>query len=283
MPDGPYSQAVELGKRLRRYREAAGLGIADAARALSCSDSRISRVENARVDVELKPLELRELARLYQIDDTKLAEMAGLLEASQQQGWWEPYTDVMPPHLDRYVALEGDAVAEQAWEPTIIHGLVQTEAYARAMFASDPRRPAEQSERLIDMRLTRQRALHRDQPRPLELWLIMDEIVVRRPVGGADVMRDQVQHLVRMASMPNVMIQIMPIARGAHLGMAGAFSILELEDQPVVVYIDSPAGNVVLPKPGQTRRFVNDFNMLRIAALTPDESLELLRTIAEES
>ncbi|MEV6672883.1 DUF5753 domain-containing protein [Streptomyces sp. NPDC051162] len=127
-----------------------------------------------------------------------------------------------------------------------------------------------------------QKLLTRDG-QPLDLWAVLDEAVIRRPVGGAAVMRDQLHHLVRTADMSNVTIQVVPIRKGGHPGLGGAFSVLEFEEDDPVVYVDSPAGNLYLEKRTDVRRFTGTFDLLRATALAPDESLALISRAAEET
>jgi transcriptional regulator with XRE-family HTH domain len=280
---GPTVHRRQLGAELRRLREAAGLRAEDAAKALGCSHTRMSRIETGKGGAVAKPADVRTLCELYGVKDNRQVEM--LLDmlnvVSQQRGWWEAYEAVLPSGLEVYVGLESDARSERAWEPLLVHGLLQTPDYARAVIqAAHLHRPGDIDD-LVQLRTERKKLLTRQQE-PLELWTVLDEAVLRRPVGGAEVMRAQIAHLQEMAETPNVTIQVFPFAKGGNPGLSGAFAILDFETDPAVTYVDSPAGNLYLEKPRDIRRFVQAFDLLRAAALDPDESTALLKRAAKE-
>jgi transcriptional regulator with XRE-family HTH domain len=282
--DGSALRRRQLGGELRRLRTTAGLLIKDVVADLDRSPTWLSRIETAQDGAIVRPAELRELARLYAVhDEHQVAQLLDLLRPRAERDWWEPFKDVLPSGLETFVGLESDARREQSFEPVIVPGLLQTAPYARAMYAIDRTRGAEATERLVAMRLERQRALTRN-PSPLELHAILDEATLRRAVGGPAVMREQTEHLITMADLPHVTIQIIPLAVGAHAGMAGAFSLLAFDEnaENTVVYIDSPAGNIYLEKVRDVRQFTADFENLRQAACAPDASVTLMKNIAKD-
>jgi hypothetical protein len=180
-----------------------------------------------------------------------------------------------------YVGLESDARAERAWEPLLVHGLLQTADYARAVLHSGATHRMQDIDSLVQVRMERQKLLTRAES-PLELWAIMDEAVIQRPLGGPDTMRSQLQHVVDASAMPNVVIQVVPNRKGGHPGLSGAFSMLEFEEDDPVVYVDCPAGNLYLEKKADVRRFMSTFDLLRATALDPDESTALIQRTAQE-
>lgn len=283
--DGSTLRRRQLGGELRRLRNTAGLLIKDAADALNRSPTWLSRVETAQEGAVLRPAEVRELARIYGVaDEQQVEKLLDLLRLRAQHDWWEPFKDVLPSGLETFVGLESDARREQAFEPLIVPGLLQTESYARAMYATDRTRGSEATERLVAMRMERQRALTRKRD-PLELHAILDEAALRRAVGGPPVMLEQIQHLtVTATELAHVTVQIVAYAAGAHTGMAGAFSLLAFDDNPenTIVYVDSPAGNLYLEKARDVQRFTADFAELRAAACDPDDSLALMKSIAKD-
>jgi hypothetical protein len=223
------------------------------------------------------------MCELYGVQDEKKIEMLlDILTSLQRRGWWEAYEEVLPSGLEVYVGLEADARAERAWEPLLIHGLLQTPEYARAILqATRTHRPTDVDD-LIKLRAERQQKVLMREDSPLDLWVVLDEGAIRRPVGGVDVMQEQLQHLRAASDLPNVTVQIFPFAKGSHPGLGGAFSLLEFEADPPVTYVDSPAGNLYLEKERDVRRFVQSFDLLRASALDPDESTALIERAAEE-
>ncbi len=276
-PSGPTVHRRQLGGELRRLRETAGLLIERAAQELGCSQTRISRIENGKGGAVAKPDDVLKLCALYGVtDDRQIHMLLNMLTISQQKGWWEAFEDVLPSGLEVYVGLESDARSERAWEPLLVHGLLQTPEYARSLLhAARIHRPSDIDD-LVQVRAERQKLLSRAGS-PLELWAILDEAVLRRPNGGWKVMSRQLNHLIEMTDLPNITIQVIEFSKGAHPGLGGAFALLEFEEDPAVVYVDSPAGNLYLEKPRDVRRFAQSFDLLRAVALDPDESIALLK------
>ncbi|HEY1920799.1 MAG TPA: helix-turn-helix transcriptional regulator [Streptosporangiaceae bacterium] len=282
-PSSPTVHRRQLGAELRRLREAAGLRVEDAAATLGCSPSRVSRIEIGHGKGVAKPADVRTLCELYKVTDERQVDMLlnMLSLVAQHRGWWEDFGSVLPSGLEVYVGLESDARAERCWEPLLVHGLLQTADYARAVFQMDGRRPLADVDDLVQIRTERQKLLHREGS-PLEVWAIFDEAVLRRPIGGVNVMHDQLRHLVEVTQMPNVAIQIVPLSMGANPGLGGSFSILEFEEDSPVVYVDSRAGNLYLEKRADVRQHSTTFDLLRSMALAPAESVSLLERAAEE-
>lgn len=283
MVPGPTVHRRQLGAELRRLRKAAGLSVEDAARALGCSQPRVSRIETGKGGAVAKPADVRTLCELYKVTDERQVEMLlGMLSAvSQQRGWWEDFERVLPSGLEVYVGLESDARAERGWEPLLVHGLLQTKDYARAVFLMGGSNRPHDIDDLVHVRMERQKLLTREGQR-LELWAILDEAVLRRPLGGVSVMRDQLHRLADVTEMPNVTIQVIPLSTGGNPGLAGPFSILEFEDDSPVVYAESQVGNLYLEKKIDVRRYASTFDLLRAMALSPAESAALLSRAAQE-
>lgn len=281
-PSSPTVHRRQLGAELRRLRKTADLGIERVASELNCSQTRVSRIETGKGGAVAKPADVTRLCELYGVQDEKKIQMLlDMLTNSQKRGWWESYDDVLPSGMEVYVGLESDARAERAWEPLLVHGLLQTPAYARSVLESWPSNRPDQIDSLVQVRMERQHLLAKEDE-PLELWAVLDEAVIRRPLGGKVVMREQLQHLAQSAKRPNITIQIIPERAGGHPGLGGAFSLLEFEEDQPVVYVDSPAGNLYLEKKPDVRRFASVFDLLRAVALAPDESSALIERAAEE-
>lgn len=277
--DGPTVRRRRLGSELRRLREAAGLDQADAARELECSTSKVSRLE--RGEGQAKAMEVRSLLDLYRVTDQTARDQLMLIhKQAGQVGWWEqaPYEEVLPSGLSVYVGLENDARSVRAWELAYVHGLLQTEDYARATLTTGQRTP-EEVEGHVSARLRRQQRVTAAAD-PLELWVVMDEMALLRPVGGYDIMRAQIEHLLTVAEWPHITIQVYPLAKGQHPGLRGSFALLEFgPTDPLVGYVDSHAGNLYLERDRQTRTLAHTFDRLRAGALDPEDSAAHLATL----
>lgn len=279
---GPTVRRRRLGAELRRLREGAGVSAEAACEALRCSMSKISRMENGKVP--LRTRDVGDLLDLYAVDDPEQREtLLGLARGSSKRGWWHTYIDVVPAWFEIYIGLEGDASSINVYEPQLVHGLLQTAEYARTVIrADDPEVPETEVERKVTLRLSRQNRLTVDSP-PL-LWVIMDEAVLRRPVGGTAVMKAQLERLTKAADLPNVTIQVVPFAVGAHAGMGSTFAVLEFPDpgDSDIVYVEEAAGSLYLERPVDIRKFRRKIGYLMAAALRPDQSVELISSIAKE-
>ncbi|WP_438297870.1 helix-turn-helix domain-containing protein [Streptomyces sp. HUAS TT7] len=284
-PKTPTVNRRQLGAELRRLRTLKNLTIEDVAAHLGTSSTRMSRMETGKGRVVPKPQEIEALCELYGVQDERQVQMLiGMLSDSRQPGWWDQYREVLPSGLEVYFGLETDALAERAWETVLVHGLLQTPDYAREIIRASPSTPAADIDDMVAVRTKRQELLTRSSGRsPLEFWAILDEAAIRRPVGGAEVMRAQLLHLIEAQAWPNVTLQIVPASKGAHPGLGGAFSMLEFEAEPPVVYIDSPAGNLYLEKKADVRKFTSTFDLLRAMALDPEETVAFLRDAAKET
>ncbi|MEV6183045.1 helix-turn-helix transcriptional regulator [Streptomyces sp. NPDC052015] len=278
---GPTVRRRQLGAELRRLREQAGRRIEDTATHLECSMSKISRVETGQAPIKAR--DVRDLLEWYGVTDPlRIETVMQIHRDAQQQGWWAHYGEVLPSGMATYAGLEADARVLRSYESTFVHGLLQTEDYARAVIAAVRPNEPHEVDQLVRFRKERQALLTR-RPDPLELWVVMEESALRRPVGGTEVMAAQLHHLIEAARLPNVTLQVMPTAKGAHAALAGTFSLLEFEPHtPTVVYVDSIAGNVYLEKERDVRTFIQTFDLLRAAAPDPQEAPATLERIAEE-
>jgi hypothetical protein len=193
------------------------------------------------------------------------------------------YDDVLPTGFGIYVGLEVEAAGLRSYETEVVQGLFQTPDYARAILREIFHRDSdEQVERLVDLRMKRQDVLDRDPP--LDIWLILDEAVIRRTIGGPEVMRAQLARLTEASKMPNVTIQVLPFSSGSHAGLRGPFSILEFPERadPDVAYVESVAGILYLEKDREVRSCAEAFDRLRATALSPGGSAELIADAAKD-
>ncbi|MFE0442939.1 helix-turn-helix domain-containing protein [Streptomyces fungicidicus] len=241
---------IILGRRLEELRTRAGLTYEEAATAIGVSHSTIRRMEAAKV-ARLRLADAEKLLRVYGVTDQQ--EIDTFLKSAREankRGWWHTYRDVVPDWFAAYLSLEQAALQIRAYESQFVHGLLQTEAYARALLsAGNPHAPARATERRIALRTRRQELLRRETPP--RVWVVMDETVLRWPVGGPDVMRAQIDHLIELHRLPQVTLQIMPFTGGPHPAMrAGSFQLFRFRarELPDVVYLDGLVGAVYLDK-----------------------------------
>jgi transcriptional regulator with XRE-family HTH domain len=258
-----------LGTELRRLREAHALKLEEAAEQLGLAPSTLSRIETGKAPT--RAAYLTTMLEMYGVTDPGQRQvLADMAREGHLKGWWAVYEDVLPTGFGIYVGLEAEAATLRAFEDHVVHGLLQTEEYARSIVSAVHRRLTPGGvERLVQLRRQRQEVLTRSQP--LELWLILNEAVIRRPVGGRDVMRAQLQHLLEAGERPNITLQILPLSSGAHPALNGPFCILQFPERtdPDVVYTEGVAGHAYLEKETDVRACAEAFDLLRAAALSP--------------
>ncbi|MEY9484391.1 transcriptional regulator with XRE-family HTH domain [Streptomyces calvus] len=239
-----------LGRQLEELRSRAGLTYQEAGAAIGVSHSTIRRMEAAKV-ARLRLADAEKLLRVYGVtDEQEIDTFLKSVREANKRGWWHTYRDVMPDWFAAYLSLEQAALQIRAYESQFVHGLLQTREYARALLtAANPHAPAEATERRVALRMRRQELLARDTPP--RVWVVMDETALRWPVGGTDVMRAQIDHLIELQRLPQVTLQIMPFTNGPHPAMrAGAFQLFRFRarELPDVVYLDGLVGAVYLDK-----------------------------------
>jgi len=282
MTTGPTVRRRRLGTELRKLRESNGYKLEEVAAQLGVAPSTLSRIETGKAPT--KSAYLNQMLEMYGVVEPGQRQvLIDMAREGHRKGWWAAYDDVLPSGFDIYVGLEAETAAVRGYEISVVHGLLQTPDYARAVLSEMfPRHATEQIDRLVDLRIERQRRL--DDDPPLDLWAILDEAVIRRPVGGNQVMRGQLEHLLDMAAKPGVTLQVLPFASGAHAGHGGPFSILEFPNRSdsEVAYVESVAGYLYLEKDREVRTRVEAFDRLRAAALSPSASVDLIAQVANE-
>lgn len=279
---GPAAVRVMLGAQLRQAREAAGVTPDVAAWRIRASRSKISRMENGRS--RFKDRDIVDLLGLYGVTDP--AALAGMLELAAQANvpsWWAKSGGVLPSWFEPYLGLEASAALIRSFDLQFVNGLFQTEDYARAV-ALIGFRHADSAEvgRRVEVRMRRQELLSAaDPPR---VWSVLDEAAIRRTVGSTAVMREQLEHLIRLAERPNVTLQLIPFSAGAHDGAGGAFTVLRFAepDVPDVVYFEQLAGAQYLDKRTDTDHYLDVVNRLSATALDPDRTICFLTEIIGE-
>lgn len=272
-----------LGSQLRLLREAANITPEQAGYEIRASRSKISRLETGRVG--FKARDVTDLLTLYGVTDeqtrSKFVYLAG---QSRRQDWWTSYSDVLPDWFENYLGLESASSTIRTFEIQFVHGLFQTEDYARAVtLLGHQAAPPDEIERRVGLRVKRQDLLTReDAPR---IWSVIDEAVLRRPVGGLTAMRAQLRHLLEVAALPQVTLQVVPFARGGHAGASGSFAILRFEEQylPDVVYMEHLTGSVYLEQRSDVEHYLAVMDQLSSEALTPDDTTRFIEQIAKET
>lgn len=272
-----------LGTQLRRLRDDAGITADKAGYEIRASRSKISRIETGRVGVKVRDVE--DLLTLYGIVD--LRERSRILDLARQSStpdWWAKYGDILPAWFETYLGLEAATDIIRGFQLQFVPGLFQTESYARAVtLLGHKTAPEEEINRRVALRLRRQEILTRpDSPR---FWMILDEAVVRRSYGEPGVMREQIGHLIEMARLPQVTLQIVPFAHGGHAGASGSFSILRFaeRDLPDIVYIEQLTSAVYLDQRSDVEHYLEVADQLSGEALRPAETTRFLEQIARES
>lgn len=273
----PTIKRRKLSQTLRQLRREAGFSVTEVGRRLEWDPSKVSRME--RNEWRLPSVhDIRLLLDLYGITDENRREaMVTLARESRQRGWWEKYQDVFRSSLPDF---ESGASLIRTWEIVLIPGLLQTEGYIRALWRA-ARVPDETLvDRRVQARLTRQEILFRENP-PTLLALI-DEAALRKSIGGTEVMREQIRHLVEMASKPNITIQVVPDSAGAHPALEGSFVILDFPSDPSLVYTVTTTESLWLEQPLECQRYTIILDRVMTLALSPDESVRHLAKLVEQ-
>lgn len=270
----PTIRRRELGSRLRELRQQAGMTVEDVATELLCSAAKISRIETGGRGVSAR--DVRDLCGIYRVDPAERDHLMALVKESKQQTWWQEYDVPYKP----FIGLEAAAASIHHYESSVVPGLLQTEAYARALTEGMvPRLESDSIAQAVEARLIRQRILTREDP--TQLHTIIDEAALRRVVGGREVMHGQLDDLVKRAALPNVTVQLIPFEAGAHPGQSSTFMILDFVEPTVsdVVYIEGLIGNVYLERSSDLERYTEVFEDLQAVALSPAESADRIDAI----
>jgi transcriptional regulator with XRE-family HTH domain len=278
-PIGPTIPRWQLGEQLARMRDAAGVSQAQTADRLGCSVSKVQKIEAG--DVGIVRAELLLMLDVYGVSDAEVRDsLLELQRLGKQRGWWSGFGQ-LPAPFTTFLGLESAATRIQVFEPTVVYGLLQTEDYARAIAETcELGLTEEQVERQVKLRMERQqRVLEEDPP---ELWVILDEAVLYREVGGKAVMAAQLKRLVAMARQ--MTLQVVPFAHGGYPGVRGALTIFEFDERmhSPVAYVEGQAGNLYMEKAEDLRRCSVVYNHMRATALSKQESVKLITAAARQ-
>lgn len=283
MQHGPAVRRRKLGAELRALRTGAGLTSGEAARLVGWHQSKVSRIETGTSGV--KPSDVRLLLDAYGVEDRQLRELLLVLSGARDGGrdhWWQAYRGVLPPTYRDFISLESQASVMRTLETSVVPGLLQTPEYARAVTrAAVGAVDEERLDTLVEVRLARQDVLRSDPP--LTLSAVLDEAVLRREVGGPEVMARQLERLVEAARLPQVRLQVLPFSAGAHIGITGPFVIFSFpstSDLDVVV-LDHLTSSLYLERKEDLQAYTEAFDSLRIHALSPEDSLDYIAAIGD--
>jgi Domain of unknown function (DUF5753)/Helix-turn-helix domain len=279
---GPTVLRMLLGAHLCRLRQARGITREVAGEAIRASYAKVRRLELGQVG--FKERDVVDLLTLYGVDDEReRVALLSLVGQANLQGWWHRYSHVLPSWFEMYLGLEQAASLIRTYEVQFVPGLLQTEEYARAVAVlGQPDGSAEEVERRVGLRMRRQELLTGGQA-PV-LWAVMDEAVLRRPVGGPQVMRRQLEHLVEATQLANVTLQVVPFRRGGHAAAGGPFSILRFcePDLPDIVYLEQLTSALYLDKREDIDHYLAVMERLCVEAEPPTETPKVLQTISKE-
>ncbi|MBC2864352.1 helix-turn-helix domain-containing protein [Streptomyces mexicanus] len=284
MQHGPAVRRRKLGAELRALRTTAGLTSGEAARLVGWHQSKVSRIETGTSGV--KPSDVRLLLDAYAVDDTQLRELLLALAASgddDRHPWWHAYRGVLPPTYRDFISLESQATGMRTLETTVVPGLLQTPEYARAVTrAAVDGLDEERLDALVEVRLARQGVLRADPP--LHLDAVLDEAVLRRQVGGPEVMARQLERLAQAARLPQVRLQVLPFSAGAHIGVTGPFVIFSFSNTSDldVVVLDHLTSSLHLERKEDLEAYTEAFDTLRFHALSIEDSLEFIAGIHQD-
>jgi len=277
MTDAPPVRRRLAGAALRRFREQAGCTIDDAARLLACDRSKISRIETGQRGI--RPGELRDLLAGYGVDGPRRNGLLAIARHGRQAGWWQSGSHAADDGYHGLIGLAGAGTCVWAYDPQLVPALLQTGDYARAIAAASLiHESSDQREQFVRARLSWQQVLTREEE-PLPFWAILGEGALRQMTGGRQVMRDQLRHLVDTGTgQPNVTVQVLPFAAGAHAAASGPFVVMRFAEAPGlgVVCLAGQTGGIYLEKPEEVARYTLAFEHLRASALSTAATVRLI-------
>ena len=273
---GPTVQRRRLGIELRHLREQAGKTIEEVAKVLECSSSKVSRIETGQVSAS--PRDVRDMLEFYGVPGDRGDALVQVARDARRKRWWQAYGDTPAMPL---VGLEVVADRIHQYEAMAVPGLLQTPDYARAMIrALRPELSREQVDRWVEFRIARQELL--DQVDPPTYVAVLEECVLRRPVGGRPAMRGQLRRLEDALDLPSLTLQVLPLSVGEHTAMSGTFAVYRFSRpaDPDVVHFEHSPSDLYLESPEQVERYAAAFDRLRGAALDPEESSRFVARLA---
>ncbi|MGC5031845.1 helix-turn-helix domain-containing protein [Micromonospora sp. DT229] len=273
----PTVRLRRLAAELRGLRTAAGLTRDEVSEQTGINPATLYRIETAKVRPQRRTL-MAMLDKYGVTDEDKRSELIALSRQAAQLGWLQAYESELPELYTTYISFEAEARSVRNYESLFVPGLLQTDNYARAVIRGVlPLATDADVQARVEARMQRQESLRKTEP--LHLWAILDEAVLHRLTGGPAVMAEQLDALASAAGQPQVTLQVIPFASGAHAGMPGSFVVMDFPDpaDPALVYVDSMAGDLFLEREADVRRYTSTFEHLRATALDPTSSIKLIQ------
>lgn len=274
----PTIRSRELGTALKDLRKAAGMTLEEAGEEIAISPSKLSRVENGIRGAKLE--DVAGLLALFRVTGKRREELLDLCRGADKPGWWQRFGANLPPVLKSLINQESVAVKIRNFETMCIPGLLQTDEYARAVLRGFPTVPGEEIEERIAARRARQVILSRERPPSFES--IITESALRCPVGGPIVMAGQLRWLVERARRPHISIRVLPLALGAHGGMAGPFVIMDFQGVPSVVHLENQTSSLSLDEKPEIDAYKAVYAKLSQDALSEEDSVTFIANLANE-
>jgi transcriptional regulator with XRE-family HTH domain len=285
-PVGPAVARERLRTRLRELRETLGLAADQVAREMFWSPSKLNRIETGVVTIQ--PIEVQALLERYGIQDKEeVSTLMSLAVVSRTRQWWSQHR--LNGEYQQFIAFEAEASRINVYQALCVPGLLQTEEYAQAITSAIMRRDAGDPDVAgsVKVRMNRQRGLFKrlEEPNPPELVAFLDEAVLRRPVGGAAVLRTQLDHLLKVAERPQIALHVVPFKLGAHPGLGGTFELLELADSedPSVLFVEAATKDSVFKDVDRTGEIRENIEVLKSVSLSGGEALQMIRDIRDSS
>lgn len=274
---GPTALRIAVGGQLRKLREAAGITREAAGEHIRGSHAKISRLELGPTG--FKERDVRDLLTLYGVDNAEEREMfLDLVSRANQPGWWHSYNDLLPQWFETYLGLEHASKSIRTFEGQLVPGLLQTEEYTRSVVALGHENA--EAARRVELRKKRQEIL--DRPGAPTLWAVLDEAVLHRPIGGEQVLRAQLEHLVEVSMKPNVTIQVLPYAAGGHAAAGSSFTMLRFAEPelPDIVYLEQLTSALYLDRQQDLELYRQVMDRLSVQAEPPERSREMMKKAA---
>lgn len=278
----PTARQRRLMAELNRLRDSSGLSRAEVAERIGTTDSTLWRYETGMT--RPKPGDVAILLDVYGVHGAERLELIEMAKHARKRGWWHRHRQSLKPGFDSYIGLEAAASVVRTFQTSVVPGILQTEAYARAVIEQTAITSApDMVDEKVLVRMSRQELLTREDA-PLQVVALLDEAVLRRQVGGPETMHGQVQHLIALAQQPNVTIRVVPFSHGAHPGLDGQFNLLEFPEQadPDLVYLEQAGSGLVPEDPEEVRRYTLMFGSLLGKALKTNETLSFMHGLLRD-
>jgi transcriptional regulator with XRE-family HTH domain len=277
----PTVASTRLARELRNLRGKTGLSQEAVAEEMGWNESKLTRIENDKSRVLVR--DVKRLLKLYRVEGEEADAILELARLAREPDWWHQYSGAIPEWFQVYVVLEASASRLLEYQSELVPGYMQTDGYTRAIMSTAPTPDSdEEIEDKIKVRATRQARLTEEDPP--EVWAVLNEAVIRRLVGGREVMREQIEHLIKVARLRNVTLQVIPFEVGEHSAMHGSFTLLEfpVPGDPDKVYLEQQIGGLYTQKPHEVDRYRLMFDHLRARALGPEQTIKMFRAVVAE-